>query len=81
MADNITKQSKCNRYGKDLQRGQIMSRLNTQIICLDCADRERERTALRHGESSGTECRSAGQLLFPWSWTVDEDYPLQYVRD
>ena len=38
MADNITKQSKCNRYGKDLQRGQIMSRLNTQIICLDCAD-------------------------------------------
>lgn len=41
MGDNITKHTKCDRCGKDLQRGQVMSRFNTQVIfCIDCADKE-----------------------------------------
>ncbi|MBR4222078.1 MAG: hypothetical protein IKR81_13030 [Victivallales bacterium] len=40
MGDNVTTHTKCDRCGKDLQRGQIMSRFNTQVICLDCADKE-----------------------------------------
>lgn len=38
--DNVAKHTKCDRCGKDLQRGQTMSRFNTQVICLDCADKE-----------------------------------------
>jgi len=40
MGDNVTKHTKCDRCGKDLQRGQIMSRFNTQVICLDCTAKE-----------------------------------------
>ena len=38
--DNVAKHTKCDHCGKDLQRGQTMSRFNTQVICLDCVDKE-----------------------------------------
>jgi len=40
MGDNVTKHTKCDRCGKDLRKGSTMSRMNTQVICLECADKE-----------------------------------------
>ena len=39
MGDNATKHTKCDRSGKDLRQGQMMSQFNTQAICLACADK------------------------------------------
>lgn len=39
--DRFFSQKHCDRCGKDLKGGRIMSSLNTDCICLDCKDKER----------------------------------------
>jgi hypothetical protein len=39
--DKFFSQKYCDRCGKDLKGGRIMSMFNTDCICLDCKDKER----------------------------------------
>jgi hypothetical protein len=41
MSDKFFTQSKCDRCGKSLDGGRIMSRFNTDCICIDCAQKEK----------------------------------------
>lgn len=40
--DRFFVQRYCKRCGKDLKHGRIMSMFNTDCICLECADKEKE---------------------------------------
>lgn len=40
--DRFFMQRYCDRCGKDLKSGRIMSMFNTDCICLGCADKEKE---------------------------------------
>ena len=39
--DTFFTQHKCDRCGKDLKNGRIMSRLNTDCICIECSEKEK----------------------------------------
>lgn len=40
--DKFFKQKYCDRCGKDLKRGRIMSMFNEDCICMVCKDKERK---------------------------------------
>lgn len=40
--DKFFKQKYCDRCGKDLKNGRIMSIFNEDCICMDCKDKERK---------------------------------------
>ena len=64
MGDNAIKHTKCDRCGKDLRRGQIMSRFNTQVICLDCADKEEKDTRYAVAKAAEQEAVLRGDYNF-----------------
>ena len=64
MGDNVTKHTKCDRCGKDFQHGQIMSRFNTQVICLDCADKEEKDTRYAAAKAAEQEAVLRGDYNF-----------------
>lgn len=39
--DDFFKKERCDRCGKSLKGGRIMSMLNTECICMECKDLER----------------------------------------
>lgn len=40
--DKFFKQNNCDRCGKDLKGGRIMSMFNEDCICMDCKEKERQ---------------------------------------
>ena len=42
MKDKFFTQEYCDRCGKSLKDGRIMSMLNTECICIECAEKERK---------------------------------------
>lgn len=44
MTDRFFTQETCDRCGGSLKHGRIMSMLNTDCICLDCKEKEQNRS-------------------------------------
>ncbi len=42
MKDKFFTQEYCDRCGKSLKDGRIMSMLNTECICMECSEKERK---------------------------------------
>ena len=42
MKDKFFTQEYCDRCGKSLKGGRIMSMLNTECICIECSEKERK---------------------------------------
>lgn len=40
--DKFFTQKNCDRCGGSLEKGRIMSRFNTECICMDCAEKEKK---------------------------------------
>lgn len=71
--DTFFTQKHCDRCGKPLDRGRIMSMYNTDCICLECADKERKR--FDYSEASKAEFNAVrnGNLNFEGIVFKDED--------
>ena len=47
MADEFFKKTKCDRCGKDLSDGRIMSMYNEDALCMECKRKETQRPDYR----------------------------------
>jgi hypothetical protein len=54
----------CPRCGKTLAGGSIMSRFNTEQICLDCQDRERQHSDYAAAAQAEEEAVRRGDTKF-----------------
>jgi hypothetical protein len=56
---------RCDRCGKSLRDGSIMSKFNTQQICLECKDKERAHPLYAEADRAETEAVRRGDYNFP----------------
>ena len=64
MSDNVTKHTQCDRCGKVLRAGATMSRMNTRVICLECADREQNAPGYAEAKKAEQEAVLRGDYNF-----------------
>ena len=64
MSDNITRHTRCDRCGKDLRSGATMSRMNTQVICLECADKEQAASGYAEANKAEQDAILRGDYYF-----------------
>ena len=62
--DKFFSQKTCDRCGGDLAGGRIMSRFNTQTICMKCAEAERKRPDYRKAQEAEIAAVRAGDRNF-----------------
>lgn len=72
MGDNIIKYTGCDRYGNDLQRGQIMSRFNMQVIGMDCAVKREKDPCYTTAKTVERNTIPMRRLQLQGHWTIDE---------
>lgn len=53
--DKFFTQNNCDRCGKDLKAGRIMSMFNEDCICLDCKDKETQDKDYKEARDKETE--------------------------
>lgn len=62
--DHFFTQRTCDRCYKPLDGGRIMSRFNTDCICMECAHKERERSDYRKAADAEQEAVKNGVKNF-----------------
>ena len=65
MRDHFFDAKRCDRCGADLSGGRIMSMFNTQVICMDCSEKERQREDYRQAVEADHEAIRRGDYNFP----------------
>ena len=63
--DKFFTQKNCDRCGKDLSSGRIMSMFNKDCICMDCKEKEREDPEYKKAAYAEHEAVKRGNLNFP----------------
>ena len=62
--DKFFKQKYCDRCGKDLKRGRIMSMFNEDCICMVCKDKERKDPGYKKARDAEAEEVRKGNYNF-----------------
>lgn len=62
--DRFFTQKNCDRCGGSLENGRIMSMFNTDCICMDCKDKEREHINYREAQEVENQGVLNGNLNF-----------------
>lgn len=62
--DRFFTQTHCDRCRKSLDGGRIMSMFNTQCICMECSDKERQRPAYNKAVEADHEAIRSGNYNF-----------------
>lgn len=62
--DDFFKKTKCDRCHKDLNGCRTMSMFNTQVICMDCQDKEMKREDYRNAVKADHEEIRKGNYNF-----------------
>ena len=65
MRDHFFDAKRCDRCGADLSGGRIMSMFNTQVICMACSEKERQREDFRQAVEAEVEAIKRGDRNFP----------------
>nr|DAL96940.1 MAG TPA: hypothetical protein [Caudoviricetes sp.] len=63
--DKFFTQKHCDRCGKDLRKGRIMSMFNEDCICLDCKEKERQDKDYEKAVEAEHEAVKRGNYNFP----------------
>ncbi len=58
-------QKNCDRCGRSLKEGRIMSMFNQDCLCLDCKEKERKDKDYRLAEEADREAIKKGNFNFP----------------
>jgi len=64
MADKFFTQKFCDRCGKPLTGGRIMSMFNTDCICMECSKQERKRSDFENARKTDEEQIRKGNYNF-----------------
>ena len=64
MSDKFFEKTHCDRCGKILDAGRIMSIFNTDCICMECKDKERKRTDYKTAADAEIDAVKRGEYNF-----------------
>jgi len=64
MTERFFTQRHCDRCGKDLKDGRMMSMFNTDCLCLDCLDKEKLHPDYEKARQAEHEAVKRGDLNF-----------------
>ncbi len=65
MSDHFFDATRCDRCGGDLSTGRIMSMFNTEVICMACKEKERQRPDYRQALQADRDAIRRGDRNFP----------------
>ena len=65
MRDHFFDAKRCDRCGADLSGGRIMSMFNTQVICMACSEKERQREDYQQAVQADIDAIKRGDRNFP----------------
>ena len=64
MTERFFTQRHCDRCGKDLKGGRMMSMFNTDCLCLDCLDKEKRHPDYEKARQAEHEAVKRGDFNF-----------------
>ena len=64
MADDFYTKTHCDRCGKTLDGGRIMSMFNTDCICMECKEKERQRKDYKAAADAEMKAVKRGERNF-----------------
>ena len=65
MADRFFTQDHCDRCGGSLEGGRIMSRFNTDCLCIECEEAERKHPDYKKAADAELAALKRGDTNFP----------------